>query len=210
MIENIRTNLSYLTALPITIPAVTELSRPFLKPTGLRKLSICQWLTRPYHRNLNEMASITLYDRCIRKHHRKSIPPSFALPSFVAPITIVIGTIQDETKLLIYKLNDKFFQLTFIESCDISTGVTRLSADNLCKRSRACCSTAITNASWTAFVSSPAVKKRKNQLENLIQFINLIMNSSIDKMKESCLSWDTEPNKTNNSNRTIFKLWRLP
>lgn len=53
---------------------------------------------------------------------------------------------------------------TLIDSCDISTGVIRLSADKRCKRSRACCSTAITNASWTALPSSPAAKEieRKN------------------------------------------------
>lgn len=45
---------------------------------------------------------------------------------------------------------------TFIESCVISTGVIRLRADKRCKRSRACCSTAMTNASWTVLQSSPA------------------------------------------------------
>lgn len=49
-------------------------------------------------------------------------------------------------------------KLTLIESWDISTGVTRLRADKRCKRSLACCSTAITKASWTALPSSPAAK----------------------------------------------------
>lgn len=39
----------------------------------------------------------------------------------------------------------------------MSTGVIRLSADKRCKRSRACCSTAMTNASWTVLQSSSAV-----------------------------------------------------
>lgn len=51
-------------------------------------------------------------------------------------------------------------RLTLIESCDMSTGVIRLRADKRCKRSRACCSTAITNASCTALPSSPAAKDR--------------------------------------------------
>lgn len=38
----------------------------------------------------------------------------------------------------------------------MSTGVIRLSADKRCKRSRACCSTAMTNASCTVLHSSPA------------------------------------------------------
>lgn len=46
---------------------------------------------------------------------------------------------------------------TFIESCVMSTGVIRLRADKRCKRSRACCSTAMTNASWTVLQSSSAV-----------------------------------------------------
>lgn len=59
----------------------------------------------------------------------------------------------------------KSFLLTLIDSCDISTGVTRLSADKRCKRSRACCSTAITNASWTALPSSPAKRTKENEAE---------------------------------------------
>lgn len=64
------------------------------------------------------------------------------------------------------------FVLTLIDSCDISTGVIRLSADKRCKRSRACCSTAITNASCTALPSSPAVggggEDRKREKDTLI------------------------------------------
>lgn len=40
----------------------------------------------------------------------------------------------------------------------MSTGVIRLRADKRCKRSRACCSTAMTNASWTVLQSSSAVE----------------------------------------------------
>lgn len=53
-------------------------------------------------------------------------------------------------------------RLTLIESCDISTGVILLSADKRCRRSRACCSTAMTNASCTALPSSPALGVQEN------------------------------------------------
>lgn len=67
--------------------------------------------------------------------------------------------------------------ITLIDSCDISTGVIRLRADNRCKRSLACCSTAITNASWTALPSSPAIfcdadetNKRNCKIDNNLQW----------------------------------------
>lgn len=56
----------------------------------------------------------------------------------------------------------------------MSTGVIRLRADKRCKRSRACCSTAMTNASWTVLQSSSAVeldeKAEKNVLFKIIIF----------------------------------------
>lgn len=71
-----------------------------------------------------------------------------------------------------------------MESCDMSTGVMRLSADSRCKRSRACCSTAITKASWTALPSSPAAKKYKT---NRISFQIMQKREETEKIKNNSI-----------------------
>lgn len=67
---------------------------------------------------------------------------------------------QIDLKNNIFAINLK---ITWIDNCDMSIGVIRLRADKRCKRSRACCSTAITNASWTALPNSPAVKRERKE-----------------------------------------------
>lgn len=64
-----------------------------------------------------------------------------------------------------------------MDNWDMSTGVILLSADNLCNRSLACCSTAITKASCTAFPNSPAkiknIRNKKHRLYFLVQSSSL-------------------------------------
>lgn len=120
---------------------------------------------RIFHHNLKEKMHYSKKDSTILLDILISLKCVFFL-------VVKIKVIATSTVLkLFYGVGCTFFHyclllfITLIDSCDISTGVIRLRADNRCKRSRACCSTAITNASWTALPSSPAGKeKRKKKL----------------------------------------------
>mgnify|MGYP003546605475 CR=1 FL=1 len=118
----------------------------------------------------------------------------FVLIFFFVVVVVVMRDVFNNTpnKLINYWLHaythTERDSRTFIDNWLISTGVIRLSADNRCNLSLACCSTAMRNASWTVLHNSPAKMNKCKKIFSWVTHTYVMKLSTIKSIMKNL--WD--------------------